>query len=215
MPGSRPCSAASWRALPASATWAAAADGAALARELTDALGRLRGPVVKVAQLLATVPGALPAEYVAELMSLQSQAPAMGPTFVRRRMAGELGADWQSRFRAFDLNAAAAASLGQVHRAVATDGRRLACKLQYPDMDVAVDADLRGLDLALRVLQQYQQALTMGSVRAELEARLREELDYALRKPATWRCTGTCCGASRRSRCPNRCRGSARAACSP
>ena len=154
-------------------------DGAALARELTDALGRLRGPVVKVAQLLATVPGALPAEYVAELMTLQSQAPAMGATFVRRRMAGELGAEWRSRFREFEPEAAAAASLGQVHRAVGRDGRRLACKLQYPDMDVAVDADLRGLDLALRVLQQYQRALTMGSVRAELEARLREELDYA------------------------------------
>ena len=155
------------------------ADGAALARELTDALGRLRGPVVKVGQLLATVPGALPAEYVAELMTLQAQAPAMGPTFVRRRMAGELGPDWQSRFRAFDLDACRGV-VGQVHRAIATDGRLLACKLQYPDMDVAVDADLRGLDLALRVLQQYQQALTMGSVRAELEARLREELDYEL-----------------------------------
>jgi predicted unusual protein kinase regulating ubiquinone biosynthesis (AarF/ABC1/UbiB family) len=155
-------------------------DGAALARELTDALGRLRGPVVKVAQLLATVPGALPAEYVAELMTLQSQAPAMGPAFVRRRMAGELGPDWRSHFREFDTAAAAAASLGQVHRAVGKDGRQLACKLQYPDMDTAVDADLRGLDVALRVLQQYQRALMMGSVRAELEARLREELDYAL-----------------------------------
>ncbi|HLT03256.1 MAG TPA: AarF/ABC1/UbiB kinase family protein, partial [Geminicoccaceae bacterium] len=157
-----------------------AGDAAELARELTEALGRLRGPIVKVAQLLATVPGALPAEYVAELVSLQSQAPPMGPSFVRRRMAGELGPDWQSRFREFDLEAAAAASLGQVHRAVGHDGRALACKLQYPDMDTAVDADLRGLDIALRVLQQYQRALIMGSVRAELEARLREELDYAL-----------------------------------
>ena len=99
------------------------ADGAALARELTDALGRLRGPVIKVAQLLATVPGAMPAEYVAELMTLQSQAPAMGPVFVRRRMAGELGPDWQGRFRAFDVEAAAAAARGQVHRARGTDGR--------------------------------------------------------------------------------------------
>jgi predicted unusual protein kinase regulating ubiquinone biosynthesis (AarF/ABC1/UbiB family) len=154
-------------------------DGAALARELTAALGRLRGPVVKIAQLLATVPGALPAEYVAELMALQSQAPPMGPVFVRRRMAGELGPDWQSRFREFDLEAAAAASLGQVHRALGPDGLQLACKLQYPDMDTAGDADLRGLDLALRVLQQYQRAVLTGSVRAELEARLREELDYA------------------------------------
>jgi len=155
-------------------------DGAALARELKEALGRLRGPLVKVAQLLATVPGALPADYVAELMTLQSQAPPMGPSFVRRRMAGELGADWRSRFRKFDLEAAAAASLGQVHHAIGNDGRPLACKLQYPDMDTAVDADLRGLDVALRVLQQYQHALLMGSVRVELEARLREELDYAL-----------------------------------
>jgi predicted unusual protein kinase regulating ubiquinone biosynthesis (AarF/ABC1/UbiB family) len=155
-------------------------DAAALARELAEALGRLRGPLVKVAQLLATVPGALPADYVAELMTLQSQAPPMGPTFVRRRMAGELGPDWRSRFRDFDLEAAAAASLGQVHRAVGQDGRPLACKLQYPDMDTAVDADLGGLDMALRVLQQYQHALLMGSVRAELEARLREELDYNL-----------------------------------
>jgi predicted unusual protein kinase regulating ubiquinone biosynthesis (AarF/ABC1/UbiB family) len=154
-------------------------DSAALARELTDALGRLRGPLVKVAQLLATVPGALPAAYVAELMTLQSQAPAMAPTFVRRRMAGELGPDWRSSFREFDMQAAAAASLGQVHRAIGKDGRDLACKLQYPDMDAAVDADLRGLDVALRVLQQYQRALLTGSVRAELEARLREELDYA------------------------------------
>ncbi len=159
------------------------------------------------------MPGALPAEYVAELMSLQSQAPAMGPTFVRRRMAGELGADWQSRFRAFDLNAAAAASLGQVHRAVATDGRRLACKLQYPDMDVAVDADLRGLDLTLRVLQQYQQALTMGSVRAELEAQLREELDYELGGPPHGAVPGHPARRAGRSRCPNRCRGSAPDAC--
>jgi len=155
-------------------------DGAALARELKEALGRLRGPLVKVAQLLATVPGALPADYVAELMTLQSEAPPMGPTFVRRRMAGELGPDWRRRFREFDLKAAAAASLGQVHRALGHDGRPLACKLQYPDMDTAVDADLRGLDLALRVLQQYQRALLTGSVRAELEARLREELDYLL-----------------------------------
>ena len=191
-----------------------AGEAAALARELTAALGRLRGPVVKVAQLLATVPGALPAEYVAELVSLQSQAPPMGPSFVRRRMAGELGPDWQSRFRDFELAAAAAASLGQVHRAVGHDGRALACKLQYPDMDIAVDADVRGLDIALRVLQQYQRALTMGSVRAELEARCARS-STTLSRRATWRSTGTCSRARRRSPCPNRCRGSARAACSP
>ena len=154
-------------------------DRAALARELKDALGRLRGPIVKAAQMLATVPGALPAEYVAELLALQANAPPMGWTFVKRRMASELGPDWQGRFAAFEREAAAAASLGQVHRATGPDGRLFACKLQYPGMETAVEADLSGLDVALRIIQQYQRALIMGNVRAELEERLREELDYA------------------------------------
>jgi predicted unusual protein kinase regulating ubiquinone biosynthesis (AarF/ABC1/UbiB family) len=155
-------------------------DQAELARELRDALGNLRGPIVKLAQLLATVPGVLPAEYVAELIALQSQAPPMGAAFVNRRMRAELGAGWQDRFASFERTAAAAASLGQVHRAVGLDGRELACKLQYPDMENAVEADLGGLDLMLRILQQYQHAVLTGNVRAEIEARLREELDYAL-----------------------------------
>jgi predicted unusual protein kinase regulating ubiquinone biosynthesis (AarF/ABC1/UbiB family) len=157
-----------------------AQDQAELARQLRDALGNLRGPIVKLAQLLATVPGALPAEYVAELIALQSQAPPMGAAFVNRRMRAELGEGWQRRFASFERSAAAAASLGQVHRAVGLDGRPLACKLQYPEMESAVQADLGGLDLMLRILQQYQHALLMGNVRAEIEARLREELDYTL-----------------------------------
>jgi predicted unusual protein kinase regulating ubiquinone biosynthesis (AarF/ABC1/UbiB family) len=155
-------------------------DQAELARELRDALGNLRGPIVKLAQLLATVPGALPAEYVAELIALQSQAPPMGAAFVNRRMRAELGDRWQGRFTSFERTAAAAASLGQVHRAIGLDGRELACKLQYPAMENAVEADLGGLDLMLRILQQYQRAVLTGNVRAEIEARLREELDYAL-----------------------------------
>ncbi|WP_369335897.1 AarF/UbiB family protein, partial [Halomonas sp. ND22Bw] len=62
----------------------------------------------------------------------------MGAAFVKRRMMAELGANWQTRFQSFDLKPAAAASLGQVHRATALDGTRLACKLQYPDMQSAV-----------------------------------------------------------------------------
>ena len=157
-----------------------AQDQAELARQLRAALGNLRGPIVKLAQLLATVPGALPAEYVAELIALQSQAPPMGRAFVDRRMRAELGPRWQERFRSFERSAAAAASLGQVHRALALDGRKLACKLQYPDMESAVEADLGGLDLMLRILQQYQRALIMANVRTEIEVRLREELDYGL-----------------------------------
>ena len=87
------------------------------ATELRAALGGLKGPLMKVAQLVATIPDALPAEYASELAQLQNQAPAMGWPFVRRRMSAELGADWQSKFAGFDHDAAAAASLGQVHRA--------------------------------------------------------------------------------------------------
>src|SRR5438552_12084443 len=70
--------------------------------ELAAALGGLKGPIMKVAQLMATIPDALPAEYASELTKLQSQAPPMGWAFVKRRMTAELGADWQAKFRAFD-----------------------------------------------------------------------------------------------------------------
>jgi predicted unusual protein kinase regulating ubiquinone biosynthesis (AarF/ABC1/UbiB family) len=92
---------------------------------------------MKVAQLMATIPDALPAEYVAELGKLQNQAPPMGWAFVKRRMTAELGPDWQRKFASFEHHPAAAASLGQVHRARAHDGSALACKLQYADMQSA------------------------------------------------------------------------------
>src|SRR5450631_3049028 len=92
-------------------------DRASHAEDLKTILGGLKGPLMKVAQFLSTVPDALPAEYAEELAQLQSNAPAMGWNFVRRRMASELGPDWRSRFAAFSHTAAAAASLGQVHRA--------------------------------------------------------------------------------------------------
>src|SRR5216684_6983701 len=116
------------------------------AADLAAALGGLKGPIMKVAQLMATIPDLLPADYAAELTKLQSDAPPMGWAFVKRRMTAELGADWQRRFESFEHQPAAAASLGQVHRARAHDGTALACKLQYPDMQSAVEADLRQLE---------------------------------------------------------------------
>jgi predicted unusual protein kinase regulating ubiquinone biosynthesis (AarF/ABC1/UbiB family) len=143
---------------------------------------------------LATIPDALPQEYVNELIQLQANAPAMGWPFVRRRMAGELGPDWQSRFRDFDKTAARAASLGQVHRATALDGTALACKLQYPDMAAAVEADLRQLKLAMGIYERYDRAVSTAEIHTEIAERLREELDYQ-REAAHMRLYGAILGA--------------------
>ena len=148
------------------------------AAELKSVLGGIKGPLMKVAQLLATIPDALPKEYAQELVQLQANAPPMGWPFVRRRMASELGPDWQSRFCDFERTAARAASLGQVHRATALDGTPLACKLQYPDMASAVEADLRQLKLAMSIYERYDRAVTTDEIHAEIAERLREELDY-------------------------------------
>ncbi|MFL2919604.1 MAG: ABC1 kinase family protein [Thalassobaculaceae bacterium] len=146
--------------------------------DLKLALGNLKGPVMKVAQILATIPDALPDEYVEELRQLQSNAPSMGRLFVKRRMSAELGKDWQSNFNSFNQEAVAAASLGQVHRAESLDGQTVACKLQYPDMKSAVEADLKQLRLVMSIYQRYDNAINASEIYKELSARIREELDY-------------------------------------
>ena len=153
-------------------------DKAAGAAQLRAALGGLKGPVMKIAQIISTIPDAVPPEYAAELAQLQSNAPAMGWPFVRRRMKSELGADWEARYASFEHEAAAAASLGQVHRATGLDGRRLAAKLQYPDMASAVEADLGQLDLLFGLYKRFDKSIDTAEIHTELADRLREELDY-------------------------------------
>ena len=148
------------------------------AADLREALGGLKGPIMKVAQILSTIPDALPPEYAEELASLQADAPAMGWLFTRRRMAAELGADWQQKLQSFTRDAVSAASLGQVHKAVDLDGNELAMKLQYPDMASAIDADLRQLRLVFQLYERYDSAISTSDIYDELSERLREELDY-------------------------------------
>ena len=133
---------------------------------------------MKVAQLLATIPEVLPPEYAEELQKLQSEAPPMGPAFVKRLMMAELGADWERKFATFDKMPSAAASLGQVHRATAHDGMALACKLQYPDMQSAVEADLAQLEVLFAIHRRMDPAVDTREIIKEIGARVREELDY-------------------------------------
>ncbi len=148
------------------------------AADLAVALGGLKGPLMKVAQLMATIPDALPPEYAAELQKLQSDAPPMGAAFVTRRMAAELGPDWRGRFGSFDPKPSAAASLGQVHRATSRDGHALAVKLQYPDMSSAVEADLAQLEVLFALHRRLDPAIDTRDIAQEIGARVREELDY-------------------------------------
>jgi predicted unusual protein kinase regulating ubiquinone biosynthesis (AarF/ABC1/UbiB family) len=148
------------------------------AEDLKTILGGLKGPLMKVAQFLSTVPDVLPEDYAEELATLQANAPPMGWNFVRRRMRAELGPEWESRFTHFSHEAVSAASLGQVHRATLPDGSDVACKLQYPDMASTVEADLRQLRLGLAVYKRMDTTIQQDDVYAELAERLREELDY-------------------------------------
>ena len=155
-----------------------AGNRASEATAVASALGRLKGPLMKVAQLMATIPDLLPPEYATELQKLQSEAPPMGWAFVKRRMMAELGADWEKKFKSFEHQPAAAASLGQVHRARSLDGTALACKLQYPDMQSAVEADLSQLEWLLAIRRRFDSAIDTTEIGKEIGARVREELDY-------------------------------------
>ena len=148
------------------------------ASEIRKALGGIKGPLMKVAQLSATIPDLLPEEYTKELLHLQSNAPPMGWLFVKRRMATELSQSWQKQFKIFDKEATRAASLGQVHKAILNNNDTVACKLQYPDMQSAVSADLSQLKMIFSIYQSYNKAIKTSEVYKEITERLNEELDY-------------------------------------
>ena len=142
-----------------------------------NALGGLKGPLMKVAQLISTVPDLLPKEYSDKLQQLQADAPSMGSFFVKRRMKSELGLNWQKKFKSFDVKAKRAASLGQVHKAKVND-IDIACKLQYPDMLSTVDADLKQLKIIFSLYGTWDKTIKTQDIYTELSQRLKEELDY-------------------------------------
>ena len=149
------------------------------AEELMNLLGNLKGPIMKVAQILATIPDALPKEYSKHLSKLQSEAPSMGWLFVKRRMKDELGDSWQDNFIDFQKKASKAASLGQVHRAILKKNNLMvACKLQYPDMNNAIEADLKQLRLIMKLYNKIDNTIDTNEIYDELKERLFEETDY-------------------------------------
>ena len=148
------------------------------ASQLLQSIGNLKGPLMKVGQILATIPQALPPEYAKAMQELQSNAPPMSWAFVKRRMKAELGKDWQDKFKSFNKEATAAASLGQVHKAITHDNQEIACKLQYPDMLSAVKADLKQLKLVFNLYEKYDNSISTKLIHQELQERLIEELDY-------------------------------------
>ncbi len=148
------------------------------AHAVKDALGTLKGPMMKIAQMLASIPGAVPEEYVDAFRELQASAPPMSPYFARRRLTAELGADPSDVFAKFDDTPIAAASLGQVHAVTRKDGQEFVCKIQYPDIMATVDQDLSHATQLLNVLQQKGKGIEASTVIEELKERLYEELDY-------------------------------------
>lgn len=153
-------------------------DDATYAKKLRHSFGNMKGPFMKMVQFLATIPDALPKEFASEFIHLQSNAPSMGESFVRRRMMGELGPDWRNLFSDFHLKAINAASLGQVHKATNHDGQTLAVKLQYPDMQTTIAADLKQLDMVLGIYRSFNKSIDTQEIVKEIGERLYEELDY-------------------------------------
>ena len=158
------------------------------AEQLFRVLGELKGGAMKFGQALsvfeAALPEALVAPYRATLTSLQDAAPPMPASVVHSVLRRELGADWRSLFESFDDDPAAAASIGQVHKAVWADGRPVAVKIQYPGAGDALLSDLRQIGRAVRLFAGWIPGIDVKPLVAELQARVAEELDYELEADA-------------------------------
>jgi len=158
------------------------------AEQLFKVLGELKGGAMKFGQAMSIFEAALPEElagpYRATLTKLQDAAPPMPAATVHAVLAAELGRDWREQFQSFDDRPAAAASIGQVHRAVWADGRPVAVKIQYPGAGQALVSDLNQVARVARVSAGWIPGLDLGPVLDELKRRVSEELDYRLEAEA-------------------------------
>jgi predicted unusual protein kinase regulating ubiquinone biosynthesis (AarF/ABC1/UbiB family) len=153
------------------------------AEQLFEVLGTLKGGAMKFGQALSVYEAAIPDEYAAPyreaLTKLQNAAPPMPKATVHRLMAQQFGTGWAARFSEFDDTAAAAASIGQVHRAIWKDGREVAVKLQYPGAEAALRADLDQLFRVAPLIGMVIPGTQIRPLLTELRDRILEELDYA------------------------------------
>jgi hypothetical protein len=160
----------------------------ATAEQVFRTLGELKGGAMKFGQAMSVFEAAMPEElarpYRETLTKLQDAAPPMEPATVRRVLARELGSSWRTKFATFDEDPAAAASIGQVHRARWHDGREVAVKLQYPGAKEALESDLRQISRVARLLGSMMPGIEIGPLLTELRERIVEELDYDLEAQA-------------------------------
>jgi predicted unusual protein kinase regulating ubiquinone biosynthesis (AarF/ABC1/UbiB family) len=154
------------------------------AHQLFTVLGELKGGAMKVGQALSVMEAAIPDEYGEPyreaLTKLQKDAPPLPANKVHRVLDAQLGTKWRSRFSSFDDTPVASASIGQVHKAVWSDGREVAVKIQYPGADEALRADLKTMQRMVSVLKQLSPGADVQGVVDELVQRTEMELDYRL-----------------------------------
>ncbi len=154
------------------------------AEQLFQVLGQLKGGAMKFGQALSVFEAALPEEvaapYRAALTKLQEAAPPLPVSTVHAVLAEQLGPDWRAQFLSFDDKPAAAASIGQVHKAVWLDGREVAVKIQYPGAGPALLGDLKQLSRVARLFSAFTPGLDIKPLLKELAERVAEELDYRL-----------------------------------
>ncbi|GLU46752.1 ABC transporter ATP-binding protein [Nocardiopsis ansamitocini] len=158
------------------------------AEHIFEVLGDLKGGAMKLGQALSVFEAALPEEfaepYRATLTRLQQDAPPIPSATVHQVLATNLGSDWRNLFTSFDDSPAAAASIGQVHRAVWSDGRPVAVKVQYPGAGKALLTDFHQLARISRLFTVVMPGLELKPLLAELKDRIIEELDYGLEADA-------------------------------